>query len=120
VQFSVIQEIVLTGTGSQVLGTFNTTEPNQRILVQANANLFGEGAGSGYSLGIEIDGSSTSLFVNSARDLYPTYDDLRFTAFTQSRIFLAPGQHTARLIYVIGPGDTLTTSNMVIVLQLVN
>lgn len=111
--------LTLTATGSTSLGTFTTTENSQFIILQASANVYGTGTGVSYSLGISIDGTTVSTFINSATDSYATYNDLRFpVVVTDRRIVASAGSHTVGLTYVIASGSSLEVTNFDVVITL--
>lgn len=111
--------LTLSSTGSVALGSFSTTEANQFIVVQAQANAYGTGSGTSYSLALTIDGSATSIFVNSSNDNYATYDDLRFpVAVLDRRVVSSSGSHSLGLSYVIQSGSTIELNNLDVVITL--
>ena len=111
--------LTLSSSGSVALGSFSTTEANQFIIVQAQANAYGTGSGTAYSLALTIDGVATSIFVNSANDNYATYDDLRFpVGVLDRRVVVSSGSHSLGLSYVIQSGSTIELNNLDVVITL--
>jgi len=117
--FASSSSLTLSSSGSVTLGSFSTTEANQFIIVQAQANAYGTGSGTAYSLALTIDGTATSIFVNSTNDNYATYDDLRFpVGVLDRRVISSSGSHSIGLSYVIQSGSTIELNNLDVVITL--
>lgn len=109
--------LTLTSSGSISLGSFNTTEANQFIIVQASANAYGTGSSGLYSLNLTIDGFVTSIFLNSTQESYATYSDIRFPiSILDRRVVSSSGSHSLGLSYTILSGNTLELTKLSVVI----
>ena len=117
VSVSSVVSATLTATGSLSLGSFSVTEQTM-ILIQSAANCYGTGTGTTYSVGLQLDGVTTDVYLNSVSDSYATFDDLRFPVQVLVNRIVSAGSHTLGLGYVIQAGNTLELNSLDVVVTL--